>query len=141
MDCVCAVSIKDDMPYDMQVAFLNGEGVSIVNCHNADYVNKYGLMEKIYECDKAFKEYYSNLNKLPEQRAILVKVAIKQKGNIEADLDELEGLAKTAHIEVVGRVSQFRVKPDGSYFIGKGKIDEIKDLIQLTDANIVIFDN
>ena len=141
MDCVCAVSIKDDMPYDMQVGYLNGEGVSIVNCHNADYVNKYGLIEKIYESDKAYKEYYSNLNKLPEQRAILVKVAIKQKGNIEADLDELEGLAKTAHIEVVGRVSQFRVKPDGSYFIGKGKIDEIKDLIQLTDANIVIFDN
>ena len=104
-------------------------------------MNKYGLIEKIYESDKAYKEYYSNLNKLPEQRAILVKVAIKQKGNIEADLDELEGLAKTAHIEVVGRVSQFRVKPDGSYFIGKGKIDEIKDLIQLTDANIVIFDN
>ena len=141
MDCVAAVSIKDDKPYDMQVGFLNGDAVSVVNCHNADYVNKYGLIEKIYESDKAYKEYYSNLNKLPEQRAILVKVAIKQKGNIEADLDELEGLATTAHIEVVGRVSQFRVKPDGSYFIGKGKIDEIKDLIQLTDANIVIFDN
>ncbi len=141
MDCIAAVSIKDDAPYDMQVAYLNGEGVSIVAVHNTDYVNKYGLVEKIYDSDKAFREYYSNLNKLPEQRAILVKVAIKQKGNISADLDELEGLAKTAHIEVVGRVSQFRVKPDGTYYIGKGKIDEIKDLIQLTDANIVIFDN
>lgn len=141
LDCIAAVSISDGKPYDMQVAFLNGSSVSVVNCHNADYVNKYGLIEKIYESDKAFREYYLNLNKLPEQRAILVKVAIKQKGNMESDLDELEGLAKTAHIEVVGRVSQFRVKPDGTYYIGKGKIDEIKDLIQLFEANLVIFDN
>lgn len=141
MDCVAAVSIKDGRAYDMQVGFLNGGQVSVVNCHNADYVNKYGLIDKIYESEKAFKEYYSNLNKLPEQRAILVKVAIKEKGNIESDLDELEGLATTAHIEVVGRVSQFRVKPDGTYFIGSGKIDELRDLIQLTDANLIIFDN
>ena len=141
MDCVCAVSIKDGKPYDMQVGFLNGDTVNVVNCHNAYYANKYGLIEKIYEADKAFREYYSNLNKIPEQRAIIVKVAIKQKGDIDADLDELEGLATTAHIEVVGRVSQFRVKPDGTYFIGSGKIDEIKDLIQLTEANLVIFDN
>ena len=78
---------------------------------------------------------------MPEQRAILVKVAVKQKGNIEADLDELEGLATTAHIEVVGRVSQFRVKPDGTYYIGSGKIDELRDLIQITEANLIIFDN
>ena len=141
LDCVCAVSIKDGEPYDLQVGYINGDSVSIVNCHNAEYVNKYGLVEKIYEADKQYKEYYSNLNKLPEQRAIIVKVAIKQKGNIEYDLDELEGLAKTAHIEVVGRVSQFRVKPDGTYFIGSGKIDELRDLIQLTEANLVIFDN
>lgn len=141
LDCIAAVSVKDGRPYDLQVGFLNGENVNIVNCHNANYVNKYGLVEKIYEADKLFREYYSNLNKLPEQRAILVKVAVKQKGNMEADLDELEGLATTAHIEVVGRVSQFRVKPDGTYYIGSGKIDELRDLIQITEANLIIFDN
>lgn len=141
LDCVASVSVRDGKPYDMQVAFVDRDSVSIVNCHNADYVNKYGLVEKITECDKAYREYYSNLNKLPEQRAILVKVAIKEKGDMEGDLDELEGLATTAHIRVVGRVSQFRAKPDGTYFIGSGKIDELRDLIQMTDANLVIFDN
>lgn len=141
LDCIGAVSIRDKKPFDMQVAYVNGESVSLVNCHNADYVNKYGLVEKILESDKAFREYYSNLNKLPEQRAIIVKVALKQKGNIDSDLDELEGLSTTAGIKVVGRVSQFRAKPDGTYFIGSGKIDELRDLIQITDANLVIFDN
>ena len=141
LDCVCAVAVKDKKPYDAQVGFLAGDKVTTVSCHNANYINKYGLIDKIYECDKLYKEYYSNLNKLPEQRAILVKVALKQKGDIEGDLDELEGLAKTAGVTVVERVSQFRVKPDGSYFIGKGKIDLLKDLIQLYDANLIIFDN
>lgn len=141
LDCVCAISVKEKKPYDGQAGFLSGEKVSVVNIHNSDYINKFGLIEKIYESDKLYKEYYSDLNKLPEQRAILVKVALKQKGDIEGDLDELEGLAKTAGIEVVDRISQFRVKPDGTYFIGSGKIDLLRDLIQLNDANLIIFDN
>lgn len=141
LDCICAISIKDKKPYDGQVAFLAGDKVSVVNCHNADYINKFGLIDKIYESDKLYKEYYSTINKIPEQRAILVKVAIKQKGDIDGDLDELEGLAKTAGIKVVERISQFRVKPDGTYYIGSGKIDLLKDLIQLNDANLIIFDN
>lgn len=141
LDCMCAVSVVDGKPYSAEVGFFNGKDVSVVDCRNADYINKYGLIEKIFEFEKLYKEYYANSNKFPEQRAILVKVAIGKKGNIEGDLDELESLAKTAGIITVFKVSQFRVKPDGSYFIGKGKIDEIKELIQLEDANLVIFDN
>lgn len=141
LDCVCAISVRDGKPYDGQIAFVSGESVSIVKCHNTDYINKFGLIEKIFESDKLYKEYYSNLNKLPEQRAIIVKVALREKGNIDGDLDELESLCETAGIITVGRVSQFRVKPDGTYFIGSGKIDDIRDLIQLNDANLVVFDN
>lgn len=140
-DCLCAVSIKNGQPYDAQVGYLVGDTISVTKCHDARYINKYGLIDKIFESEKQYKEYYSNLNKLPEQRAILVKVAIKTKGDIEGDLEELEALAKTAGILTVGKVSQFRVKPDGTYYIGSGKIDYIKDLIQLTEANLVIFDN
>ena len=141
LDCMCAVAVREGVPYDAEVGFVSGDGVDIVKCHNAYYINKYGLVEKIYESEKEYKDYYSNINKLPDQRAILVKVAIKEKGDIEGDLDELEGLSKTAGIEVVGKISQFRVKPDSKYFIGSGKIDEIRDMIQLDGANLVIFDN
>ncbi|MBE5757551.1 MAG: GTPase HflX [Clostridiales bacterium] len=141
LDAMCAVAVRDKKPYDCKVAYLTGDKVTIVNCHNADYINKYGLIDKIFESEKLYKEYYSNLNKLPEQRAILVKVALKQKGNIEEDLEELERLAETAGVMVVDKMSQFRVKPDGTYFIGSGKIDNLKDLIQIHDANLIIFDN
>ena len=141
LDCMCAVSVREGVPFDAEVGFVSGDGVDITKCHNAFYINKYGLIEKIYNSEKEYREYYSNINKLPNQRAILVKVAIKEKGDIEGDLLELEGLAKTAGIEVVGTVSQFRVKPDSKYYIGSGKIDTIKDMIQLDGANLVIFDN
>jgi len=141
LDCMCAVSVKDGVAYDAQVAYYVGEKFNIVNVHDARYINKYGLIEKIFESEKEFKEYNANMNKLPEQRAILVKVALKNKENIERDLEELESLAKTAGIITVDRLSQFRVKPDGAYFIGSGKIDLLKEMIQLYEANIVIFDN
>lgn len=141
LDCMCAVSIREGKSYDAQVGYLTSGDITIVNCHDSRYINKYGLLEKIYESEKEYKEYYANLNKLPEQRAVIVKVALKNKETIEEDLNELESLASTAGIETVARVSQFRVKPDGTYFIGSGKIVEIRDLIQLNGANIVIFDN
>ena len=141
LDLICAVSIKDCVAYDAQVAYLTGEKCTIVNCHDCRYINKYGLLEKIPECEKQFIDYQKSLNALPEQRAILVKVAIKQKENIDRDLSELESLAKTAGIETIDKISQFRVKPDSTYFIGKGKIDLIKEMIQLYEANLVIFDN
>lgn len=141
MDCVCAISIKNGQAYDSQIAYLDGEKNAIVNCHDARYINKYGLLEKIAECEKNFTEYQKNIFAIPAQKAILVKVSLKQKDNIDGDLDELESLAKTAGIETVDKISQFRPKPDTTYFIGKGKIDLLKEKIQLTEANLVIFDN
>ncbi len=141
LDCLCAISIKDGLAYSAQIGYVRGSDVDIVTCHDARYLNKYGLMEKIASSEKEYKEYYASANALPEQRAILVKVAIKEKGDMEADLDELEGLAKTAGIVTVDRISQFRAKPDSKYYIGSGKIDIIKESIQMNEANLVIFDN
>lgn len=141
MDCVCAISIKNGEAYDGQIAYLTGDKHTIVNCHDCRYINKYGLIEKIFESEKDYIEYQKNVNAMPEQRAILVKVSLRQKENIDSDLDELESLAKTAGIVVVDRISQFRGKPDSTYFIGKGKIDLLKEMIQLSEANLVIFDN
>lgn len=141
MDCVCAVSIKDGEAYDGQIAYLTGEKQVIVNCHDCRYINKYGLLEKIYECEKEYIEYQKKTNATPEQRAILVKVSMQKKDNIDGDLEELENLAKTAGIVTVDKISQFRNKPDTTYFIGKGKIDLLREMIQLYEANLIIFDN
>ncbi|HKL73723.1 MAG TPA: GTPase HflX [Clostridia bacterium] len=59
----------------------------------------------------------------------------------ENELEELELLAKTADYEVIGTLTQQREVPDKTYYIGSGKVQELKELVKALDAEIVIFDN
>ncbi len=59
----------------------------------------------------------------------------------EAGLDELELLVDTAGADVVGRMVQRRDSPDHTWFIGKGKAQELRDICLVVDADTVVFDN
>ncbi|MFA6549574.1 MAG: GTPase HflX, partial [Candidatus Margulisiibacteriota bacterium] len=54
---------------------------------------------------------------------------------------ELQQLAKTAGAATVGVILQKRNWPDPKYFIGRGKVDELKMEVAARGANLVIFDN
>ena len=54
--------------------------------------------------------------------------------------DEMEGLVTTAGSDVVGRLQQVRDKPDAATYIGKGKVQELKELISATAADLIVFD-
>lgn len=56
-------------------------------------------------------------------------------------LDELSLLADTAGAEIVGVVVQSRDDVVSTYYIGKGKAEELKLEVERTEANLVIFDN
>ncbi len=56
-------------------------------------------------------------------------------------LDELSGLVKTAGCEVVGRLVQVKDQPDPATYLGKGKIEELHQLMQSTGAELAVFDN
>ena len=72
------------------------------------------------------------------ERAIVA--GIVRSGDEDA-LDELASLARAAGAEPVGRVMQTRSTPDAKSFVGKGKVEEIHDLIHATGAQTVIFDD
>jgi GTP-binding protein HflX len=59
---------------------------------------------------------------------------------MEDSLAELEQLARTAGADIAGVLTQRLDTPDPATFIGKGKVEELKDLRQATDADLVIFD-
>jgi|HigsolmetaAR202D_1030399.scaffolds.fasta_scaffold19385_2 GTP-binding protein HflX len=59
----------------------------------------------------------------------------------EASLDELAALIDTAGADVVARMVQRRDHPDHTYFIGKGKAQELHELCLAVDADTVVFDN
>jgi GTPase len=56
-------------------------------------------------------------------------------------LDELEFLAETAGAEVVEKIYQELQHPNKAYMIGKGKMYELKDIIDAEEIKLVLFDN
>ena len=56
-------------------------------------------------------------------------------------LEELHGLAITAGTQVVGELMQRRGSPDHSTYLGKGKVEELRQMVECHDADVVFFDN
>ncbi len=77
------------------------------------------------------------------ERAILVALNTKElnKDLVEEHLDELEELAITAGAETILKVIQDRFSTDPAFYIGKGKAEEIAELVELNDIQLVIFDD
>jgi GTP-binding protein HflX len=60
---------------------------------------------------------------------------------VEEHLTELEELSLTAGAETILKVTQQKSTFDPAFYIGKGKAEELKQLIEMNDINIVIFDD
>ncbi len=142
-DCVCAVGASITGMVGAHVGYLNRNSIDIVYVPNILYVNKYGLLDKIgkYDIDERSRStnLISNITRQP--RAVLAMAEIEKGDDIVTDLRELEGLAKTAGINVVDKVWQKRQKPDPKYMIGEGKLDDLSRAVQISGADLVIFEN
>ncbi len=73
--------------------------------------------------------------------AILISVSTAPKIIQEEHLDELEELARTAGIAVVGRLTQRIAKVHPRSILGKGKLSELEILALQGQAGLIIFDN
>ncbi|MCC7106929.1 MAG: GTPase HflX [Chloroflexi bacterium] len=60
---------------------------------------------------------------------------------LDESLDELQRLADTAGLEVVGRVHQRRVKPSGATFFGRGKVEELIEVRRRLGVDLVLVDD
>ncbi|NLJ25898.1 MAG: GTPase HflX [Firmicutes bacterium] len=82
---------------------------------------------------------------MPEDKevAIIVGLQLSESGYMEVDesLLELKALAHTAGAMVVCEVVQSRKRPDVATYIGRGKLEEIRELLHLHGAGLVIFDD
>ena len=83
------------------------------------------------------------IERTKRERIVLVSVALPGQTDdmIEASLDELALLIDTAGADEAGRMTQRRDAPDHTWFIGKGKVDELRDMCLAVDADTVVFDN
>ena len=76
------------------------------------------------------------------ERAVLVGVLLPNDGLDPHDpLGELRALADTAGAVVVDALMQKRAKPDSATFLGKGKVQELKEMVKFHGADVVLFEN
>ncbi len=80
----------------------------------------------------------------PRERAFIVGVEIygaEQLLSLDDSLVELELLADTAGLEVVGQSTQKLDHPNSNTYIGPGKVEEVKALVEETRADVILFDD
>lgn len=76
-----------------------------------------------------------------EERVILTGVQLEEGGAAEESLDELQELVKTAGATAVGRLVQNRETIHPATYIGKGKLQELKELLWETEATGIVCDD
>ncbi|MER2000075.1 MAG: GTPase HflX, partial [Lysinibacillus sp.] len=76
-----------------------------------------------------------------QERGVLVGVNLKNEQHFDYSMEELANLAEALNVEVVGFITQNLERVNPSHYVGTGKTEEIKALVEETDANIVIFND
>ena len=76
-----------------------------------------------------------------KEKALLVGVNIDYNEKFSKLMDELEELANACNIEVVGRETQNLLEVNKPLYIGKGKAEEIGNIVKAQNIDVVIFNN
>lgn len=76
-----------------------------------------------------------------QERVILVAASLQDEVSVQDSLDELEELVKTAGAVTVGRFVQNRQVIDTATYIGSGKVEELRTLIEQTGATGIVCDD
>ncbi len=74
------------------------------------------------------------------ETAVLVGVHAQNENefNFDSTMEELKALSLTCQLDVKGQVTQNREQVDHKYYVGKGKIDELKAFIEFHDIDVVV---
>ncbi|MDB8657278.1 GTPase HflX [Streptococcus anginosus] len=76
-----------------------------------------------------------------QERVILIGVELQGIENFSMSMEELASLAKTAGAQVVSSYTQKREKYDSKTFVGAGKLEEIKHMVEADEISTVIVNN
>lgn len=75
------------------------------------------------------------------ERALLVGVNLNDGEDYRASLEELGALAEACDMETAAVVEQTLAEVHKAFYIGTGKVEEVKELAEECDADVIIFDN
>lgn len=150
-DLMVAVGVKTGQPEQISYAYLVPQNGEIGNAYHLsdvlapDRLLAIDFLELIREIEKSFKLVGTlTAESNPKERAILVGLELPGNNlswSMEDSLAELQELASTAGAEIIGKVVQRRKRRDAAFYIGYGKLEEIRMLAQVHHIDLIIFDN
>lgn len=149
LDMMAAVGVVNQASTDIYAAIpspVSAEDVDIFGPYDAGKEDFEALLEYITDAD-AFLRKQGELLSDGTERAVLVGLKTSETktimGESEAEISmaELKELAATAGAFVVADVIQKRDAKDSAFYVGKGKLEEIKLMAQAQEADLVIFDD
>lgn len=76
-----------------------------------------------------------------KEKVIIVHLNTDASKDCQAKLDELKELVRSCHGEVLAQVVQNAVAVNATYYIGSGKVEEIRDLAEKLEADTVVFNH
>ena len=76
-----------------------------------------------------------------EYKAILVGLQRDREEDISYSMEELKGLAEAANVEVLGMMTQNLERPNTATLIGKGKVEELAEMVRNMEADTVLFND
>ena len=144
LDAMAAIGVTEGKPTFMQVGILDeitpdGEvSVNLFGPYKASNIPDDTLWEEIEAADIRIRPGESKKAEAEIARAILVGLESAQEAE---PLTELRQLSDTAGFITVGYVVQPKAKPDKTYYIGYGKLQDLILEIQKLQADTVIFDD
>ncbi len=75
------------------------------------------------------------------ERALLVGVDIGEEEDFDHSMEELGSLAQACEMQVTGIITQRLSAPNKAFYVGPGKVEEIREYAGQCEAEIIVFDN
>lgn len=76
-----------------------------------------------------------------QERALIIGVNVNQDPFFEESIEELKNLAKACDILPVAQVIQNLERPHSAHYVGSGKLDEIRQMVEAEEIDVLIFED
>ncbi len=143
LDLLVTLGHRKGTPTEAWVTFLDQRGPCVEGPFLIEQLEDVRSADRIRSAEAALRRLPVAGDEPPRaERAILVGLRVPGQDGWSTDetLEELRRLAETAGAEVVDAVLQTRSRPDPGTLIGRGKVAELRSLVELEAADLVIFD-
>jgi len=146
LQCIVAIGVTEDSPSSF------GIGVPVIEGENIEYaqglfkslnaLNSFPLGHYIHQANRFIKNDPNMVfdTEDTDERALLIGIDLPGTEGVDLkdSMEELAQLVKTAQGKVMERVTQSRSKIDPTFYVGKGKVQELFKIIQNNDINLIV---